>query len=371
MNFVCFTVPPNLKFFVCPYLTTLNLICQGTMRYSSDMKIITANIKKQGFTLIELLIVIGIIGIMAALSLLSLSSVRTRVRDTKRIADMYHIINALEFYYFDNNTYPALITSGQSIGMFMASVPANPQPRAETACANSDYGYAYSTATNHFAIAYCLGNGVGDLSSGLHVATNESLTQSGLIGWWKFDEKGGTQALDSSGALVGTIYGATRVSGCKLGDCLSFDGTDDYVGLAASTPGSSKTIIAWIYVNDISNNHQAIFGNHLAQLHANNGLSYKSGSGYEFSNGTINEAEWTQVAFVFDQAKSSLTFYINGVSAGESELTDFSTAANTIGILAPGSGNSVQPFNGRIDDLRLYNRAIPDVEIQALYNAGK
>ena len=56
----------------------------------------------------------------------------------------------------------------------------------------------------------------------------------GLIGYWKFDESSGSNAIDSSGfGHNGTLMNnPTRVTGCMHGNCLSFDGIDDYVNIS-------------------------------------------------------------------------------------------------------------------------------------------
>ncbi len=72
---------------------------------------------------------------------------------------------------------------------------------------------------------------------------------TGLVGYWKFDEGSGTTATDSSGnGNTGTIYGATWVDG-KSGKALSFDGNDDYVVSTTvnfSTGSADRTISFWV-----------------------------------------------------------------------------------------------------------------------------
>jgi len=66
----------------------------------------------RGFTLIELLVVISIIGLLSSVVLASLNSARGRSRDTARMRGMREIQNALNLYYLDNGSYPAMDTWG-------------------------------------------------------------------------------------------------------------------------------------------------------------------------------------------------------------------------------------------------------------------
>ncbi len=61
---------------------------------------------RRGFTLIELLVVIAIIGILAGTLIYSYSGVRGRARDSKRIAELEQVRQALQIYVQDNQTFP-------------------------------------------------------------------------------------------------------------------------------------------------------------------------------------------------------------------------------------------------------------------------
>jgi prepilin-type N-terminal cleavage/methylation domain-containing protein len=62
--------------------------------------------RKGGFTLIEMLIVITIIALLASLILVGMGGARAKARDSKRIADLHNVMNALELYYAKSGTYP-------------------------------------------------------------------------------------------------------------------------------------------------------------------------------------------------------------------------------------------------------------------------
>jgi len=62
--------------------------------------------KKKGFTLIEMLVVIAIIGLLATLILVNINRAAAKARDSRRLAEIKQIQNALAMYYVDHNAYP-------------------------------------------------------------------------------------------------------------------------------------------------------------------------------------------------------------------------------------------------------------------------
>jgi len=60
----------------------------------------------KGFTLIEMLIVITIIALLASLILVGMGGARAKTRDSRRVADLHNVMNALELYYAKKGEYP-------------------------------------------------------------------------------------------------------------------------------------------------------------------------------------------------------------------------------------------------------------------------
>jgi hypothetical protein len=204
----------------------------------------------------------------------------------------------------------------------------------------------------------------------------------GLVGWWRFDEGTGTIAGDSSGnGNNGTIYGATWVPG-KDGTALIFDGTDDYVECpaSASLDVSIFTITAWINLTAYSPYLCPI----VDRATASGGYSlWVGGTGYyqgklELNGGFGNQAfsssitipldQWVFVAAVWNG--TNVTFYMNNVSE---QQTGYSF--HDVGSLTTRIGNERwafggQYFNGVIDDVHIYNRALSATEVLEDYQQG-
>jgi len=203
----------------------------------------------------------------------------------------------------------------------------------------------------------------------------------GLVAWWNFDEGSGDVLPDRSGNNNdGKIHGAGWVKSGK-GYALRFDGVDDYVtfkdtpSLAITGP---ITVMVWIHPESLPPRDAGIVGKHTEVL----GLTYyKNGSCYWYvsSGGNnvstpVNLGEWQHVAGSFDGKMMKL--YVNGFarSSKESQFKELKRGKNLLmGCFSPDPARispatkSLPHFNGMIDEVRVYDRALSITEIQAHY----
>ena len=84
---------------------------------------------KKGFTLIEMLIVITIIAVLASLILVGMGGARAKTRDSRRIADLHNVMNALELYYSLNYAYPSTMSWGDLSNELISSGAASRIPQ--------------------------------------------------------------------------------------------------------------------------------------------------------------------------------------------------------------------------------------------------
>ena len=209
--------------------------------------------------------------------------------------------------------------------------------------------------------------------------------EKGLIGYWKFDEGTGTVTKDFSGkGNNGNIYGAEWVSG-KIGQALSFDGAGDYVDCgndASLNTGDVFTFSLWVYPREETRVNPRIVNKH--DEHKNNYQIWSKGDsassfGAKFvRNGTAceNQADivfewdkWYHLVVVFEN--SAIRFYVNGSLVPNKE--GMSAGAQINANLFLGQSGDYSYFNGLLDEVRIYNRALNPTEIRELYQraAGK
>ncbi|MBI2024747.1 MAG: LamG domain-containing protein, partial [Candidatus Harrisonbacteria bacterium] len=208
----------------------------------------------------------------------------------------------------------------------------------------------------------------------------------GMVGYWKFDELSGPFLEDSSGNNTGTANGgAVFGSVGKVGRAVTFDGVNDYItmGNNSSLFPSSKIAIAFWTRLSLLPNGVADFTQHVAGGGSNVFIRTTSGNKINFSlidgvgwkgvtsNTILTQNQWYHVVGNYDGG--SIKIYINGVS----ENTFPASGNINKGIpfnyfnISGATGGTTARITGLIDDLRLYNRALTNSEIQAMYNATK
>ena len=143
------------------------------------------------------------------------------------------------------------------------------------------------------------------------------------------------------------------------------------------------TIIFWVYPTNISKGRQnpigkAFGGEFDLTMEPENSLSYYHGSSggndfpYMGCGGTVNmfsNNNWIFVGITRKNDSQRISFYINGIPvySGCGSWVNPSISTRRVGI----GYEYADYFQGFIDEVRLYNRALSDAEIQVIYNATK
>ncbi|MCI0463980.1 MAG: Ig-like domain-containing protein, partial [Gemmataceae bacterium] len=204
----------------------------------------------------------------------------------------------------------------------------------------------------------------------------EDRTVLSLVAAYGFDEGSGTTLNDASGhGLHGTISGAIWSTTGKHGGALNFDGVSDWVTIADNdlldlTDG--MTLEAWVKLDVATEVRDVLIkegaGVDVFNLYARNwrglpeGNVFVAGSNRTAEGTTLGAGVWVHLAAVYDG--SELRYYANGVQ--QASLSISGSLPSSTGPLRIG-GNSLwgEFFDGRIDDVRVYNHALTQAEIQA------
>ncbi|HWB33937.1 MAG TPA: LamG domain-containing protein [Candidatus Paceibacterota bacterium] len=226
-------------------------------------------------------------------------------------------------------------------------------------------------------------------TSSANLSVDNSLS-SGLVTLWTFDgsDLTTTTATDRSGqGNSGTLTGSPAPAIGKLGQALNFNGSSSYIRRAtlATSLGSNMTICAWIKTSysggdqdiwTIDRNASSIVNEGIFKIISGK-LRYwdYTGAAYGFADNTpdgsttVTDGAWHDVCFTKNGTAG--TFYVDGNSDGTKTAATnvaYGTTDMVVGTDYRG-GNSY--FNGIIDDVRVYNRALSAAEIQQLYLLGK
>lgn len=224
----------------------------------------------------------------------------------------------------------------------------------------------------------------GDTTFNITLKTQDSL-ENGLVGHWTFDGKNMTSNVADSSGSGNTGYlvnftSTTTVIG-RIGQALEFDGNNDYV-YVSNNPGLSTgvvTVATWIYWEGdtgrdvILNMHNE---NDDLWLNVNTSGSDKlniyfgdlASPGYHNSTDAIERNAWQHVIGLWDG--SNVKLYINGVEQASVSTSGSVNIGDNSWTIGRRESSSTYEFHGRIDDTRVYNRALSAIEVKRLYQLG-
>lgn len=208
--------------------------------------------------------------------------------------------------------------------------------------------------------------------------------EEGLVAHFKFDEGSGRAVRDASGNNHhGTIHGAEYVE-LQHGYALLFDGEDDYVEVPDSESlrlSSAVTVEAWVNVSHNSN-FSVLSKNGCSELRQNywigrkhNDVRFTLVDCPEYEMVAVGEAiqpnRWNHLAGSYDG--KTVRVYVNGAQTGSLESTfEIGTfkAPFYIGVSSYGP-KLVDYFTGKIDEVKVYSRALSGDQISSRYQAEK
>lgn len=196
---------------------------------------------------------------------------------------------------------------------------------------------------------------------------------SGLVSHWKLNG----DAHDSAGSNHGTLIGdPTWVNDPNRGWCLDFDGEGDYVDVGddpSLTFTEQITVACWIRVHVFDRNWNAIITKGddwvLARTRDDDRVAFLclglAGGGWpEVYSDDVNDGNWHHIAGTYDGSR--LSMFQDGNRVDSKSLQGSINSVWSRVLIGENGQAPNRYWNGLIDDVRLYNRALTAEEIIAL-----
>jgi hypothetical protein len=224
------------------------------------------------------------------------------------------------------------------------------------------------------------------------------MARAALVGHWQLNETTGTTAADISGnANQGTLSGGPTWTTGKVGGGLSFDGVDDIVNAGSGATvddvvaqgGGGITVAAWIYANNMGESGDGRIvakgttptGGWHFKLGGTNQVEFvvdytTTDLGRRSAVNTMSTGAWHHVAASWNGSATAtnVKIYVDGVEVSSYDLTTNGVGTRvsdaSANLYIGNESNGGRTFNGKIDDVRLYNTVQTAADVQILYQSG-
>lgn len=270
------------------------------------------------------------------------------------------------------------------------------------------FSYTPSSINDHNTIVISATNAQGSDTQTLQIYLAEApVCPANLKHFYKFEGNSATYLDEEGNTDAEALNAPTRTSNGKFGSALIFDGVDDGINIPDVPDGfeniandASFSLEYWLKTsatgggNMVAMGRQGTFGDpDTSNLHMWTGVNKSSGAVYWvlidahgeasavdggiISAGSVNDGNWHYVVAVRDDISQTNKLYIDGVLAVESEPYDYTWEFGThygdpfnIGHLELQSGSPSFFFDGTLDEMAIYTRALSATEIANNYAGG-
>ena len=218
-------------------------------------------------------------------------------------------------------------------------------------------------------------------SGNFTVGRSVLLGDSTLEGYWPLNN----DTLDYDDTNDGTVNGTTLVNATgRVGGGAHFDGNSDYITLSGSgilDATSAHSISLWIKTLDNANQKTYSQGNSGDNLpltyiqlgnsgeplfHLRNDAGTFSSAGN--SSTGLGDGEWHHLVGVRDTSSPFLEIYVDGVPSGTSATNPTGAITFDNSLIGAGNNNGFNAyFNGSIDEVQVYSKALSFSEVTRLY----
>lgn len=208
-----------------------------------------------------------------------------------------------------------------------------------------------------------------------------------VAGGWSMEEASGTTTADFSGNnITGTLTGSPAWTSGVVGNALSFNGTNHVRMNNGSVTGPLKpalpvTVAAWVKINSASDSKifasdqfdatkyagydLGLASSKICCDYGDNGAPGAASRRTKVGTTILAAGQWYHLAAVI-RGPTDMSLYVNGVDDGGTYSGTGSAVAYTTAPSKIGAGGTSGFFNGSIDEVLVYNRALSSSEIGTL-----
>jgi len=216
--------------------------------------------------------------------------------------------------------------------------------------------------------------------------------EAALVASYNFNEGSGTTANPSVGAIDGTLQGGASfvASGIEGGAVSLANATNDLVNFGESFPftSGSFSIQIWVKTTDtgasvpVAKHHSGNVSGYFVAINDVADACGGSGGYAHFyvaypcsgnSSTVVNDGNWHQLVGIYDSGTAKSSIYVDGVfqsaSVGGNVVNPTPAGTDFLlgGIMSGGVATNM--YSGLLDDLYIYDNALTDDQVRALYTA--
>ena len=319
--------------------------------------------RASGYTIVELLIIIAVIAILSVLTFIMYAAIQERARMSSAQTAIASAIRKINIYTAINGSYPPTLAAAEITN-------------------NGGTTYGYEFAPDASPAYYCITATV-DQSASYFVTSKVEKPVAGsciqLEAWWPFNSddtdfsQSGREPSQNSGTDSTGQNSASGSLQFGVGNGFVVPSVDGGV-LQDVSYGADWSIAAWVQSTGPSDNEAVIVG----RVGCNGGL-YTNNGNYQFAlktsngncwdgsaglNGIPIDDKWHHLAGVYQGG--TMRFYVDGRLAASGFVARIYGYSTTLRI----GGTGTRVFNGKVDDVRIYSRAMTPGEITYVFRGG-
>jgi hypothetical protein len=215
-------------------------------------------------------------------------------------------------------------------------------------------------------------------------------TTTGLVAYYPFN---GNANDESGNGHNGNVNGASLTTDrfSKNNSAYSFNGVNNFINLGNLGGYNSHSFSGWFKIEGQQNGWgvlvSKLYNDLYFAMNSEIRIDPDYGDGYKMSaqvgtgttwagplmNNSFSSTIWHHFVFIYNDNEKSIKVYLDNSLFGSVVVSGYSDVATTptyIGARPYWNGPTVFFFNGKIDDVRIYNRALNAQEIQSIYHEG-